>query len=260
MWPEIEAIEIGNLTSDDDLGQVLKDVSRRGLRWGIHAPLRRDGLKRVLLDSTGLSADAAVQIERDVAIAAAQHAEYVLVHCPWFADDGLPFEQAKIRANNAVLQLEELQERYNVQLVLEFKLGVARNPGLLSYLIRNPSEFLDLEMVTCCLDVGDWLLASEALGVDPMLAFEPLAGVTSVIHVHTVERTSTSYVWKPIHPSDPDALAVRGLCETAMRKRKELRVVFEHTPHLDPGLRYDLEGYAWLVHSLTGTQLAPTWC
>lgn len=254
LWPGINAIEIGNLLSDSDLHRVLSVISGAGLRWGMHAPLWRNGPKRVLMAPSSSSEGIARHLRQDMAAAAAHKAAYVLFHAPWFADQALGLDQASALANDTVRLLAGLEREHGIPVVLELKLGEARDPGVLGYLMRRPQNFLDLKGLTLCLDIGDWLLACEALGVDPLRSYVPFAALTSVIHVHSVERAQQPYLWKPIHPSDPDAVAVRRLCELVTAHRSDVNVVFEHTPHLDPGLAYDLEGYRWLRAALTGSQ------
>ncbi len=252
MWPGVDAIEIGSLASEADLQTVLDAVQARRIAWGLHAPLWRAGPNRVPMAAAGLSADEKHHLRRDIARAASHGAAYALVHAPWFADHSLAIVDARWLSRHTVRFLADLGAEFQTPVALELKLGRNRDPGILAYLVPEPRAFLNLnpDGVTFCLDTGDWLLACEELGIDPLRSFEPFAPWTSVIHVHAVERGVQPYLWKPIHPSDPDAAAVRRLCLCAKAARSELTVVFEHTPHLDPGLSYDLEGYRWLLSAL----------
>ncbi len=254
LWPGIDAIEIGSLRSAEDLELVLETVRRRGLRWGVHAPLWRSGLRREEFDARGLSPASRTQLDGDFREAARCAAQYILVHFPWFSDASLPVEQAAAQVQAAMRDLWQLRERHGIPVVFEFKLGRARDPGILAYLMRDGTEMLGQDDFGWCLDVGDWLMASQALRVDPVEAFGALAPRTEVIHVHAVERATNPYLWKPIHPEDPDATAVLALCDLAVAKSPRLRIVFEHTSHLDPGPEYDLAGYRWLRQALTGEE------
>ncbi len=250
MWPSIDAIEIGGLASEEDLRTVLDAVRAKGIGWGLHAPLWREGPSRVPAAPTGLVAAEEHQLRQDIALAARYEAGYAVVHAPWFADHDLAVDDARTIADRTLRFLLDLGTEFRIPVALDLKLGLHRDPGVLAYLVQEPESFLDLGAATLCLDTGDWLLACEHLGVDPVRSFEPLAACTSVVHVHSVERRAQSYLWKPIHPQDPDATAVRRICLCAKAARSDLTVVFEHTPHLDPGLPHDLEGFRWLLSAL----------
>ncbi len=251
LWPSIDAIEIGSLDGEADLHAVLDLVERRHLAWAMHMPLWRRGLARVPMASAGPSPEEERSLRADMALGQRYKAAYALGHAPWLPDHRMPVARAEALARETVHLLRNLSRAYDLPVVLELKLGLNRDPGILSYLLADPEGFLDLDEVHLCLDTGDWLLACETLGVDPVRAFEPLAALTAVVHAHAVERGSDHYLWKPIHPSSPDAAAVRDLCQLALEARDELTLVFEHTPHVDPGPAYDLEGYHWLLSTLT---------
>ncbi len=250
MWPGISAVEIGSLSTEEDLLAVMDAVAEMRIAWGMHMPLWRSGPHRVPMAAAGLSAVEARSLREDMALGARHHASYALAHAPWLPDHSLPARDAKAMVQQTMRFLADLQREHGVPVTLELKLGLHRDPGVLAYLLADPQGFLDLTDLTLCLDTGDWLLACEALHLEPVAAFEPFAASTAVIHVHAVERGFGSYLWKPIHPSDPDAAPVRRLCQLALSRRSDLTVVFEHTPHLDPGPDYDLKGYRWLLSEL----------
>ena len=251
LWPSIDAIEIGSLAGEADLHAVLDLVERRRLDWAMHMPLWRRGPARVPMASAGLSQEEKRSLRADMSLGKRYNAAYALGHAPWLPDHRMPVARAKALASETVHLLRDLSREYDLPVVLELKLGPNRDPGILWYLLADPEGFLELGDVGLCLDTGDWLLACEVEGVDAVRAFEPLATRTAVIHAHAVERGSDHYLWKPIHPSSADAAPVRDLCRLALQARGELTLVFEHTPHVDPGPAYDLEGYHWLISTLT---------
>ena len=251
LWPTIDAIEIGSLDGEADLHTVLDLVEGRHLDWAMHMPLWRRGPARVPLTPAGPSPEEEHSLRADMILGQRYKAAYALAHAPWLPDHRMSVTRAEALARETVRLLRDLAWKYDLPVVLELKLGLNRDPGILSYLLADPEGFLDLDDVSLCLDTGDWLLACEAEGVDAVKAFEPLAVRTAVVHAHAVERGSDHYLWKPIHPSSPDAAAVRDLCQLALDARSELTLVFEHTPHVDPGPAYDLEGYHWLLSALT---------
>ncbi len=250
MWPDIGAIEIGGLSSPKDLETVLAAVAAQGIAWAMHMPLWRSRPRRVPVAPSGLSAEEERYLREDMATGSRRHASYALVHAPWLPSHSLPEREARAIAQGTVDFLAELALAHDLPLALELKLGLQRDPGVLAYFLAAPDDFLDLQGGTFCVDTGDWVLACEALELDPVRAFAPFAARTSVLHVHAVERATQPYLWRPIHPTDPDAVTMLRLCQVAQAAREELTVVFEHTPHLDPGPDYDLEGYAWLLSSL----------
>ena len=249
-WQGIDGIEIGSLRDAADLDVVVASLRDRGLALAVHAPLWRHGPTRMACGPQGPAPDTVASLRRDMAVAAAVGAQYALCHAPWLADHERPWDAATQDLRACLHALAQLQAAAGLPLALELKLGVQRDPGVLWYIAQHPHVLGDLHGLSLCLDVGDWLLACEALDLDPDAAYRPLAAATAVVHVHAVERRTTPYLWKPIHPSDPDAAAVLALCRLVARERPDVSIVLEHTPHLDPGETYDLEGFAWLRSAL----------
>ena len=252
LWPGIDAIEIGSLAAPEDLSTVLSATAQSGLRWAAHAPLWRTGLKRDQFGKNGFGAESMRQLEGDFAVAAEGGADYVLLHFPSFADRSLPAAQARSQVERSMGDLRALTRRHRLEAILELKLGKHRDPGVIGYVIAGELDVLAGGEFGICLDVGDWLVATRALDVDPLAAFERLAPVTRVLHVHGVHQLPDAYYWRPLHPLDPDAPVVAALCRAALRASPKVRVVFEHKPH-NFGEAYDLEGLRWLQGALQQT-------
>jgi sugar phosphate isomerase/epimerase len=250
-WSGIDAIEIGSLRGPEDLESVLFATRGRGMRWAVHAPLWETGLKRDRFGHQGLSEDSRLQLEGDFAVAAESGADYVVLHFPSFSDRSLPAAEARRQTARSIEDLRRLAQHHRVEPVLELKLGHGRDPGVIGYFIAGELDLLAAGEFGVCLDVGDWILAARALGVDPIKTFEPLAPVTRVIHVHGIHLETDAYYWRLLHPADPDADLVAALCRSAVRASKRVRIVFEHRPH-DFGLEQDLEGLRWLQSALRG--------
>lgn len=270
LWPGINAVEIGAVAGPKVIGLVARTLRVKGLGLGLHSPVVAGGVKLLKPGDGGLSDSVLAQIRGELALAQSVSADYLLLHYPWF-EASPPTQEVAGWITLATRQLESLMESPanqsgessgesagpggGVPLIFEMKLGRSRHPGIIASLINGGPVALGLGGSRLCLDVGDWLLACEELGVDPVAAFQPLASLVSVLHVHAVERHPGgryNYVWKPIHPEDPDAEAVLALCHLAVEHGTTKTIVFEHTPHLDPGVEYDLQGFAWLRGELDG--------
>jgi len=249
LWPDVDAVEVGNLAAPAAVVGLVAAAAGAGLGWNLHTPLLGGGPKRLLWEPSPAWDDRLAQVEAELRTAKRLGAGYALLHAPWLPDQGLPVGRARDLCNATLRGLGELG--IDLPIVAELKLGHQGDPGLLGHIVRRP-DFLEPGDIRYCLDVGDWILACEALGADPVAAYAPLASHTRVVHVHGVFR-GEPYLWTPIHPDDPDAPRVLALVELLLERTDALTVVFEHTPHRDPGSAYHRAGAAWFMRMVRGS-------
>lgn len=240
--PGIEGLEAGFL-ADGDLPVLVALAQRHGLPWGVHSPLHRGGLTNEILGPDGLLPDAAAQLLQEAERLSGLGARYLLAHFPWFAGDN---GTAEVVARG-LQDLLSVQTEAGLPLILEPKLGIARHPGGIGLLHRLGPDAL--RGARLCLDLGDWWLAAQGLGISCATLIRPFLPLAATLHLHHVNMDKPEYIWTPIHPSTDAPFGFHAIIQEAMAANPDLILVLEHTPHLVTSEAYVREGIEWL-HSV----------
>lgn len=254
-------IEIGEFADEASLTDFLGLRSTADTSFGIHAPVFRENSKYDLLEFVYVDPVLAwQQFEADVAHMSALGADYILVHFPYFHSESELVNNSTIE--NGLDRLSLLQNKYNIQIVCEPKLGALRSSVGIEAMNNFPVERWAQSGVKLCIDIGDYLLACDDLA--PAYIERWLDHIL-VVHLHNIEFQGSRYIWTPIHPSfENDGVhfrlepIIRLLAGTDSIMRPfsmthstddlpmKRYFILEHTPEIECSQSFITEGITWL--------------
>lgn len=145
-----EAVEIGFLADEQDYLYVLGECRARGMQMAIHSPVHQDGNRLGLLVDQPSAWEA---LEQELSLAQRDGLAYVLVHLQCVQTPQPDGVLDVIRS--AATRLAALSRTYSIPVVIEPKLGPARDHSLFSLLHSLPLSELRSWGLSWCLDVGD---------------------------------------------------------------------------------------------------------
>ncbi len=242
-WDGIDHIEIGEFLKREDFEKFLKLCQEKQTTFGVHSPLLRSGSKYDLIEKIKYDTeDAWRQLAAEAEELSALGAKYLLVHFPFFTEEGC------LKANDLIEEglkkLSEIQERYGIDFVCEPKLAPNRSPVGINYLHDFPVEIWSKYHIKMCIDIGDYLIAAENQVMAYLVKWKPFI---KVVHLHNVLYEEEGYLWIPVHPSQEETgnyqleKIIRWLAEA-----EDVFFVFEHTPESKPSKAFVQEGYNWV--------------
>lgn len=239
----VEHIEIGEFNDEGSLQDFLNLHKQSQHSFGLHSPRFRQNSKYDLLEAVFMDSELAwEQFEDDIAWVKETGAAYILVHFPYFKDEQSDISNEKIE--KGLQRLSYLQDRYDVQIVCEAKLGLRRSPVGIEALDQFPLELWTHYGVKLCIDIGDYLIASDKA----YSLIEKWLDHILVVHLHNVEFSAEHYIWVPIHPShenDGIHYSIEAILRLLARGNQRF-FILEHTPETQPRERFVEEGLNWL--------------
>lgn len=241
---DIDHIEIGEFPNEEALNKFLDMNKVKGLSFGIHSPLLRDGSKYDLLEKVKYEpSDAWDMLEVEAKRMADLDAEYLLVHFPYFKDE------VSLNTNQLIEEglkkLSYIQEKYGIKLICEPKLGLNRSGAGIKYLQNFPIEIWGKYNIQICIDIGDYLIAT---GDEILDYLEKWKGFIIEVHLHNIHYEGEDYIWIPVHP-DQEHDGYSHKVEHIIRflaQCKDVSFIFEHTPETNPSKKVVEEGLKWV--------------
>lgn len=241
-WEDIDHVEIGEFEKEEDFQLFLQMCEQNNASFGIHSPLFRQDSKYDLIEKVVHDPSFAwKRLEEEAERLSALGADYILVHFPYFKSESTGDPQELIE--EGLVKLNKIQERYQIPIVCEPKLGLNRSPVGIEYLHRFPEEIWSKYNLKLCIDIGDYIMATGKNALEYICKWEKHIAVT---HIHNVTYQGDKYIWTPIHPTYEDELYQIEPLLRYLAGKKDIRFVFEHTPHTNPSKRFVREGYEWL--------------
>ncbi len=244
---ELDHIEIGEFPDEDAFKLFIQHLKSAQRSFGIHSPLMRKNSKYDLIEYVHIEPEKAwYQIEEEAMRLTSLGAEYVLVHFPYFKTDRNGVVHQEIE--QGLQRLSQLQDKYDIPLVCEPKLGQNRNPCGIHYLDDFSVERWEHYGLPLCFDLGDYLLADADHIFDHIHKWQDYI---KVVHLHNVSYQNgdaNKYIWSPVHPSqedDPDFYSLKPIIQK-LAQGSDVRFLFEHTPHHVPSKQYVREGIEWV--------------
>ncbi|WP_221563433.1 TIM barrel protein [Alkalihalobacillus sp. TS-13] len=244
-WEGSEDVEIGEFDSQPSFDRFLKLCRKKNAIFGVHSPLFKNGSKYDLIEKVQVEPEHAwVQLEKEAEKLSQLGAEYILVHFPYFKSKKTETDPNKL-IEYGLKRLHVIQEKYQISIVCEPKLGFQRSPDGIRYLHHFPEDTWRQYGLKLCIDIGDYLIATGKLAMEYISKWEKHIHVA---HIHNVAFIGDKYIWTPVHPSYEGNLEHYEL-EPILRYLAGIggiRFVFEHTPHLTPSDEFVEEGYQWV--------------
>lgn len=248
-WEGIDHVEIGEFSNEADFNQFLKLCKTNNVSFGIHSPLYRNQSKYDLLEYVHYEPENAwEQLESEIKYLSTLGADYILVHFPYFKHEMVGNTNALIE--NGLKRLAEIQQRYSLPIVCEPKLGFDRSPAGINYLNDFPIERWEKYQLSLCIDIGDYLLATENDIIDYLAKWRDHI---KIVHLHNVLFKDNKYIWIPVHPrheNDVNYYKIEKIIKF-LAKCEDITFVFEHTPHTNPTRTFVEEGYQWVKRLVT---------
>lgn len=248
---EVDHIEIGEFPDLDSFQQFLEKLKSNKRTFGLHSPLLRGQSKYDLLEHVYYEPEQAwLQFESEVKQMASLGAEYILVHFPYFKEEGTS-EDVQQSIEQGLERLSALQDKYALPIVCEPKLGWNRSPVGIQALQQFPIEIWEQYGLHLCIDIGDYLLAVGEQALDYIKKWR---NYIKVVHLHNVEDEVDDYFWIPVHPShehDHKHFKIQEML-LFLASCKQVHFIFEHTPHTNPSAQMVEEGVRW-VKELVGS-------
>ncbi len=242
---DLQHIEIGEFPNEQSLHDFLSLLLGKNISFALHSPLIRNQSKYDLLEKVHYPSDQAwKQFEAEVAHMSDLGAEYVLVHFPYFKMEINDTDVNHI-IEEGLQRLSNLQDKYNIQLVCEPKLGVNRSAVGINYLDQFPIETWNRYRIKLCIDIGDYILAT---GEQAIKYISKWRDHIRVVHLHNIGFHHDKHIWIPIHPShenDGIHYNIKDILEFLVTCN-EVFFVFEHTQETNPTEELVAEGMQWL--------------
>ncbi|MGM7700676.1 TIM barrel protein [Pseudalkalibacillus sp. Hm43] len=241
-WKGIEHIEIGEFAKEEDFQLFLQTCKKHRASFGVHSPVFRQDSKYDLLEKVVHDPSFAwKRLEEEAERLSSLGAEYLLVHFPFFKgeNDG----DANERIEEGLQKLSTIQERYQLPIVCEPKLGLNRSTAGIEYLHQFSEQTWSTYGLKLCIDIGDYLMAKGESALDYIKKWEKHIAVA---HIHNVTFHGDKYIWTMVHPSYEGELYTLKPLLKYLASIEGLRFVFEHTPHTDPSASFVKEGFEWV--------------
>jgi sugar phosphate isomerase/epimerase len=240
----VHHIEIGEFPDLNSFHYFLEILGDKDISFGLHSPLYRNQSKYDLLEKVHNEPEYAWrQFESEVKNMSSLGAEYILVHFPYFKENSN--NNVNLVIETGLKKLKSLQEKYDIPIVCEPKLGLSRSPIGINSLNDLPLEIWGKYDLKLCIDIGDYLLASGEHTLEYIGKYKKYV---KVVHLHNVEFINDKYIWVPVHPSheeDEMHFKLRDLI-VFLSNCKDVFFVFEHTPHTNPPEWFVEEGIQWV--------------
>ncbi|MTI68801.1 MAG: sugar phosphate isomerase/epimerase [Firmicutes bacterium] len=241
---KIDSIEIGEFPDEIAVKHFLDLCKEKKQSFGIHSPLYLNESKYDLLKKVQYKPEYAwKQLELEAKKMSALGADYILVHFPYFK------EQISGNANKLIeeglIRLEQIQKKYSISIICEPKLGFNRSTAGINYLHTFPIEIWDKYNIKICIDIGDYLIATENEILNYLSKFKKHI---KIVHLHNVDYIKDKHIWIPVHPSQETNgvnYKIKKIIDFLLQC-KDITFVFEHTPHKIPSERFVKEGYQWV--------------
>ena len=242
-WEDVEHIEIGEFYDNEAVNQFLELIKEKKIGFGIHSPLLQGGSKYDLIEKVQYDSDYAwKQLEFEAKKMAAFGAKYLLVHFPYFKEEGSMNTDKLIE--EGLEKLSMMQKQYSIEIICEPKLGLKRSAAGINYLNDFPIETWKKYGIKLCIDIGDYIIAT---GKEILSYISKYSEYIKVVHLHNVQYEGASYIWTPVHPTK-EYISDNKIDEiiTLLTQSKDVIFLFEHTPDTNPSKEYVNEGYRWI--------------
>lgn len=243
-WEGMDHIEIGQFHGEASMEKFLELCIGKQITLGIHSPLLCNGSKYDLIEKVEYEPETAWrQLESEAKIISALGAEYLLVHFPYFKEEIAG--NANELIEDGLKKLRYIQDKYQIELVCEPKLGLNRSPVGINYLNDFPKELWAKYNIKMCIDIGDYIIAVGDKIFDYVSKWKEFI---KVVHLHNIYYEEDKYIWTPVHPSqenDNESYKVENIIRFLAQCR-DVTFVFEHTPHTNPSKEFVNEGFRWV--------------
>ncbi|WP_102398751.1 TIM barrel protein [Haloimpatiens massiliensis] len=242
-WEDIQHIEIGEFEDKKSLYKFLKICRGKNISFGIHSPLVRGKSKYDLIEKVQYDPkEAWKQLELEAEKMSALGAKYLLVHFPYFKGEIL--EDTNKLIEEGLKKLSYIQNQYSIDIICEPKLGFNRSSAGINYLNKFPRDIWKKYNVKLCIDIGDYIIASEDEILNYLVRWSEFI---KVVHLHNIHYEDDKYIWIPVHPSQEyeGNHKVKKII-SFLAKCKDVTFVFEHTPQTNPSKAFVNEGYKWV--------------
>jgi len=237
-------IEIGEFACRRDRIQFMDIHKTSGATLGIHAPMLRGRSKYDVIERVHFSPRTAIRhLSKDAKMARSMGAKYLLVHFPFFSGETSGDTNAIIE--QGLKSLYKIQQKYNIPIVCEPKLGAARSAAGIEYLNHFPVDTWAKYGLKICVDLGDYVMAAGDKNV--LEYIKKWSDFIMAAHLHNVDYPKDQYYWKPMHKNDetdghhnllPLMEHLSGL--------NDIYFVLEHTPHMGYSEGYVREGIEYV--------------
>ncbi|MED1864972.1 TIM barrel protein [Fictibacillus nanhaiensis] len=244
---QITHIEIGEFQNEEAFQRFLALLKKSNKTFGIHSPIYRSGSKYDLLEELQYTPEQAWTLfEKEIQRLVKLGAQYILVHFPYFQGSARNPDTLIVQG---LKRLSELQKTYNMPIVCEPKLGLNQSPKGIEYLNAFPIALWEKYGLKLCIDIGDYLLATEEKTLNMI---EKWKDHIKVVHLHNIEYMDDKYIWVPIHPSHEDDGQHYSIKEIlhVLSSYRDLIWILEHTPHSNPSETFIQEGIDWLINDV----------
>lgn len=242
-WEGIEHIEIGEFPDEKAIDMFLELCREKQISFGIHSPLLRSGSKYDLIEKVQYDSKYAwEQLESEAKRMSALGAKYLLVHFPYFKGEVVNDTDELIE--EGLRKLSHIQRQYQIELICEPKLGLNRSSAGINYLNNFPKEIWAKYNIKLCIDIGDYIIATEDEILNYLLKWKELI---KVVHLHNIYYEEDKYIWIPVHPiqESNSTYKIKKIINF-LSQSKDVTFVFEHTPETNPSKTFVIEGYKWV--------------
>lgn len=242
-WEGIEHIEIGEFPDEIAVDKFLKLCEEKQISFAIHSPLLRGGSKYDLIEKVQYDSKYAwEQLDSEAKRMSALGAKYLLVHFPYFKGEVVSHTDELIE--EGLRKLNYIQRQYSIELICEPKLGLNRSSAGINYLNNFPKEIWIKYNLKLCIDIGDYIIATENEILNYLLKWKELI---KVVHLHNIQYEGDKYIWIPVHPTQEQNsnYKIKKIFEF-LSQSKDVTFVFEHTPETNPSKTFVIEGYKWV--------------
>ena len=246
-WEGVDHIEIGEFADYKAVDKFIELCKEKQVGFGIHSPLLRNGSKYDLLEKVNYDSKYAwKQLELEAEEMSALGAKYLLVHFPYFKEE-VELNTDEI-IEEGLKKLNYIQNKYSIELVCEPKLGLNRSSAGINYLNKFPVEIWEKYNIKLCIDIGDYILATENEILSYIVKWKDFI---KVVHLHNIHYEGDRYIWIPVHPTQEYSgnHKVEEIIKF-LSQSKDVTFVFEHTPETNPSKQFVNDGYKWVSSML----------
>jgi sugar phosphate isomerase/epimerase len=225
---DLEHIEIGEFKNHRQLKRFARMLSHSLCTLGVHSPFIRGRSKYDLIEHVRYTPrEAYANLEEDAKAAVFLGAKYLLVHFPYFDKENRGNTDAIIE--DGLIALKKLQDKYDMEIVCEPKLGAERSACGIQYLQDFPADIWRRYNLKICIDIGDYVMAA---GERNALSYiKKWQDFIRVVHMHNVGYPNGGYTWRPMHRTDK-AEGYHNLDSimSYLKTLDDVYFVLEHTP------------------------------